>query len=276
MAGAATTHYIVSFVLFVVFVATTNVVTAFRPLAVPRLVRTSSVPSAVAVSMSLQREVEKQTYKEKLYLLSAKSLRGSLMSDAERMDAAFLIENLEMMNPTYRPAMSQTVVGEWELIYTSTRVIRASPLFQVIRAAFGDNVRLFNTVFNILKEPLKVTRVGRLTQSVTPVAVTSGMETEVALIPFIKTKNTITSIADIAKSDDGSWELRMTNIAVKEGILAQFPGIPVRAISNFLERIPNFETPKAVINVTYVDQDLRIVRDQDNNVFVYTRIAAKP
>jgi hypothetical protein len=276
MAGAATMHYIVCFVFFVVFVATTNVVTAFRPLAVPRLVRTSSVPSAVSVSMSLQREVEKQTYKEKLYLLSAKSLRGSLMSDAERMDAAFLIENLEMMNPTYRPAMSQTVVGEWELIYTSTRVIRASPLFQVIRAAFGDNVRLFNTVFNILKEPLKVTRVGRLTQSVTPVAVTSGMETEVALIPFIKTKNTITSIADIAKSDDGSWELRMTNIAVKEGILAQFPGIPIRAISNFLERIPNFETPKAVINVTYVDQDLRIVRDQDNNVFVYTRIAAKP
>ena len=145
-----------------------------------------------------------------------------------------------------------------------------------IRAAFGDNVRLFNTVFNVLKEPLKVTRVGRVTQSVTPVAITSGLETEVALIPFIKTKTTITSTADIAKSDDGSWELRMDKIAVKDGILAQFPGIPIRAITSFLERIPQFETPKAVVNVTYVDQDLRIIRDQDSNVFVYTRIAAKP
>ena len=261
--------------LWVCFFLVLNMATAFRPLLVPRVLRASST-SSVSVSMSLQREVEKQTYKEKLYLLSAKSLRGSLMSDAEKLDAAFLIENLEMMNPTYRPAMSQTVVGEWELIYTSTRVIRASPLFQVIRAAFGDNVRLFNTVFNVLKEPLKVTRVGRVTQSVTPVAITSGLETEVALIPFIKTKTTITSTADIAKSDDGSWELRMDKIAVKDGILAQFPGIPIRAITSFLERIPQFETPKAVVNVTYVDQDLRIIRDQDSNVFVYTRIAAKP
>lgn len=255
----------VSWVFVVVlFTATCNVATGF----------TVSRPhvSLLSRAMSLQKEVEKQSFKEKLYLLSAKTLRGSMASDAEKLTAASLIENLEMMNPTYRPAMSQTIVGDWELIYTSTRVIRSSPLFQVIRGAFGDNVRLFNTLFNILKEPLKVTRIGRVTQTVTPVAVASGLETEIALIPFWKTKNTITSTADIARSDEGSWELRMDKIAVKDGILAQFPGIPVRSISNFLENIPQFETPTAVVNVTYVDQDLRMVRDQDKNVFVYTRI----
>ena len=49
-------------------------------------------------------------------------------------------------------------------------------------------------------------------------------------------------------------------------------GIPVRSIGKLLENIPSFDTPTATINVTYVDQDLRIVRDQDKNVFVYTRI----
>jgi hypothetical protein len=250
--------------IVVLFMATCNVAIGFA-VSRPHV-------SLVSRAMSLQKEVEKQSFKEKLYLLSAKTLRGSMASDAEKSTAASLIENLEMMNPTYRPAMSQTVVGDWELIYTSTRVIRSSPLFQVIRAAFGENVRLFNTAFNILKEPLKITRIGRVTQSVTPVAVASGLETEVALIPFWRTKNTITSTADIARSDEGSWELRMDKIAVKDGILAQFPGIPIRSISNFLENIPNFETPTAVVNVTYVDQDLRMVRDQDKNVFVYTRI----
>ena len=120
------------------------------------------------------------------------------VSDNEITTAALLIENLEMMNPTYRPAMSQSVVGEWELIFSSTRIIRASPVFQVIRAAFGENIKLFNAVFNVLKEPLKVTRIGRVTQTVSTIAVSSGLETEFALIPFLKIKNIITTTGNFS------------------------------------------------------------------------------
>ena len=174
-------YRLICFVLLINFIAAFRHVTRSRSFHIPSL------------SMSLQKEVEKQSFKEKLYLLSAKTNRGSMVSDTEQQTASLLIENLEMLNPTYRPAMSQSVVGEWELIFSSTRIIRASPIFQVIRAAFGDNVRLFNTVFNILKEPLKVTRIGRVTQSVSTVAISSGLETEFALIPFLKIKNIITT-----------------------------------------------------------------------------------
>lgn len=179
-------YRLICFVLLINFIAAFRHVSHSRSLHIPSL------------SMSLQKEVEKQSYKEKLYLLSAKTNRGSMVSDTETTTASLLIENLEMLNPTYRPAMSQSVVGEWELIFSSTRIIRASPVFQVIRAAFGDNVRLFNTVFNILKEPLKVTRIGRVTQSVSTIAISSGLETEFALIPFLKIKNIITTTGNFS------------------------------------------------------------------------------
>ena len=183
-----TTRHVYLFLSFVILI---DLITGFRH--VTSSCRQRSFHNIPTLSMSLQKEVEKQSFKEKLYLLSAKTNRGSMVSDSETSTAASLIENLEMLNPTYRPAMSQSVVGDWELIFASTRIIRASPIFQVIRAAFGENIKLFNGVFNILKEPLKVTRIGRVTQTVSTIAVSSGLETEFALIPFLKIKNIITT-----------------------------------------------------------------------------------
>jgi hypothetical protein len=251
------------------------------------LVRLNRLTSSTRLHMEgyqLAKEVEKQTVKEKLYLLSARTSRGGLASDSEKGEIAYLVNSLEELNASLSPAREAD--GTWELIYTNTQLFRSSPLFMAARALLKteDEAAKFNQFCALHLKALRFTRIGRVTQIVTPNTLRSEFETEVPLFPGlpIAITGTIVSTADIEFSDRNSWTLGLDTTRIKEGssnvpilnnFLDNFTGLPLKAVGNALEsRLPSYSNPKPVFRTVYLDEDLRISRDQDDHVFVYSKL----
>jgi hypothetical protein len=185
-------------------------------------------------------------------------------------------DKLEYLNPTEKTAIAAE--GTWELIYTNTNLFRTSPLFMSARAfATGEQSVQFNEITDRFINSLKFARIGRVTQVITPFSVSSEIETEIPVFPGSVT-GTIISMAEIESATDDSVTLVTDNIRIKEGtsniplfgeLINNFSGISVKSLSS---SVPSFESPKPILSITYVDQDLRISRDQDFNVFVFTKV----
>jgi hypothetical protein len=99
----------------------------------------------------------------------------------------------------------------------------------------------------------------------------------------------IVSTADVAPRTDPSssnaleWELHMDTVEIRGSNvpilrnLLDSEGVALRSrdLSHVLEEsIDSYEVPKPVLRTTYVDDWMRIVRDVDDNVFVYGRVSA--
>lgn len=180
------------------------------------------------------------------------------------------------MNPTEKAASNAE--GTWDLIYSNTNLFRASPLFMSARAlAKGDQSITFNEISDRFINSLKFARIGRVTQIISSTSISSEIETEIPIFPGSVT-GTIVSMAEIESVTDDNMTLLADNIRIKEGtsniplfgeFLSNFTGVSVKSLSSL---VPSFESPKPVFSITYVDQDLLIKRDQDFNVFVFTKV----
>ena len=89
----------------------------------------------------------------------------------------------------------------------------------------------------------------------------------------------IVSSADVTERN-GEWEIYMDTVEIKG---SNIPGLrsildmdmsklKSRDLSKVLEdNIDSYEVPRPVLRTTYVDEGLRIARDEDDNVFVYSK-----
>ena len=112
----------------------------------------------------------------------------------------------------------------------------------------------------------------------------SEFESRVALIPGlpVMVTGTIVSIAEIVESTENSWTMFLDTVKIKEGtsnipllntFLDSYSGLQSRELGAFLEsNIDTYINPKPVFRTYYLDDGLRISRDQDDNVFVYVKI----
>lgn len=92
----------------------------------------------------------------------------------------------------------------------------------------------------------------------------------------------IVSTADITPTNNGTaWELYMDTVEIKG---SNIPGVrqvldaglqlSSRTLANVLEStVSSYSTPKPIFTTTYLDEKYRIGRDQDENVFVYTKVS---
>lgn len=183
-------------------------------------------------------------------------------------------DKLEFLNPTEKTATSSE--GTWDLIYSNTNLFRASPIFMSARSlATGDQSIKFNEITDRVINSLKFAKIGRVTQVITSTSISSEIETEIPVFPGSVT-GTIISMAEIDSTTDDSMTLVTDNIRIKEGtsniplfgeLINNFSGVSVVSLANLAS-----QSPKPVLSITYVDQDLRISRDQDFNVFVFTKV----
>lgn len=90
----------------------------------------------------------------------------------------------------------------------------------------------------------------------------------------------IVSTADVTPNDGGDWEIYMDTVEIKGSnvpilryILDRDESkLKSRDLSKLLEEnVESYETPRPVLRTTFVDEGMRIVRDEDDNVFVYGR-----
>ena len=63
------------------------------------------------------------------------------------------------------------------------------------------------------------------------------------------------------------------DIPILNDLLDDFTGSQTRVLSDFLEsNVDVYETPRPVFRTYYVDDDMRISRNQDDEIFIYTKV----
>ena len=90
----------------------------------------------------------------------------------------------------------------------------------------------------------------------------------------------IVSTADVTPIGGSSWELYMDTVEIKGSNVpllrnlldSESVALKSRDLSRVLEEnVDSYEIPKPVLRTTYVDDNMRITRDMDDNVYVYGR-----
>jgi len=224
--------------------------------------------------------------KSLLFKIAALSNRGETSSENDKLEIEKYIIRLEELNPTENPVESDMINGEWELLYSNTNLFRSSPFFMASRAICkeGKQADRFNRFCDLHRSALSFTSIGKVKQIITPELLTNEFETIGSVIPGLPMviKGTIKSVAEIVSSSTNEWTLQMISTRIKEGtsniplfkrvLSSQRVSLPIQRLGKVLERVPIYNTPFPVFSTSYLDFDLRISRDQDNNIFVYTRV----
>jgi len=276
-------------VLFLAFVATSA--KAFVPLSFHRSYveapKMSEAPSdydsfdltssekSVTVDTDADDAFIRDALKRELLLLASVTNRGEYATSEERDIVIDLVTQLEALNPTSDPASASN--GEWDLVLSSTQFFRSSPFFLSIRAALGDsNKEIAQNGFDIHDAATTASRVGRIRQTVSTKQLVSEVDVEVGILPGFpfRVKGTVISSASLKVVSPETWELQITTTQIK--------GSNVPLLNQFLDDM-KFEVPVGDIysafgsvpvvplKTFYVDEGIRITRDEDDNFFVFSR-----
>lgn len=210
--------------------------------------------------------------KRELLLLSSVTNRGEYTSQDEQNMIIDLVAQLEALNPTADPAKNSQ--GEWDLCLSSTQFFRSSPFFQSIRTAMGpDNKRMALNFFAIHDRSTTAGRVGRVRQRLTDSELVSEVDIELGLLPGIpvRVKGTVVTTASLKVVNAETFETMLQSTTVK--------GSNIPLLNEFLDDIQLDlpwqavlgSTPTVTNKIFYLDEAMRIVRDEDSNFFVFTR-----
>jgi len=229
---------------------------------------------------------QRRPLKVAILALAARTARGEIATENEKVKCLDLINKLESLNPIPSPASSDAILGTWDLVWSDTHLFRSSPLFMAGRAVCKnpEEARRFDFFCQLHRDALAFTQIGKVVQKVTETTLTSEFEARGNPLiglpgPFVS--GTIQSSAEITFRGDSHWELFMDRIRIKKdtsnvpllkSFLDDFEGIPTRSLSGFLESTINLSAPRPRFFTTYLDTHMRISRDQDDKVFVYNRV----
>jgi hypothetical protein len=188
---------------------------------------------------------------ELLEVIAGKN-RGLLASSTDQLAILAAIAQLEDRNPTPRPVeAAKLLTGDWRLLYTTSRgllgldqfpLVKLGQIYQCIRAATGK-------VYNIA---------------------------EVYGVPFLE------GIISVAASFEPVSERRV-QVKFDRSIIGLQRLVDYRSPADFIENIENEKRFAAIdfklnsqeqqgwLDITYLDEDLRIGRGNEGSVFVLTK-----
>eukprot|EP00591_Stephanopyxis_turris_P002455 CAMPEP_0195514244 /NCGR_PEP_ID=MMETSP0794_2-20130614/5695_1 /TAXON_ID=515487 /ORGANISM="Stephanopyxis turris, Strain CCMP 815" /LENGTH=322 /DNA_ID=CAMNT_0040642445 /DNA_START=140 /DNA_END=1108 /DNA_ORIENTATION=- len=248
--------------------------------------------------------IDRERTKTDLLLIASRSDRGQSASQSDKDSAMEMIERLESMNPHPQGLLSAasessaSVLGTWEVVFSSTQLFRSSPFFMAGRAVCEteDEARQYDWFCDMHRGALAISTIGKVRQIISPTRMVSEFEVKAGAVPFLSDftpfkysggwpvtiDGAIVSSADIETVEDGNaWEIFMDTVEIKGSnlpLLRQLldAGLKLqsRALGQFLEQnVNDYTNPKPIFRTTYLDHDLRISRDQDGKVFVYARVS---
>lgn len=224
-----------------------------------------------------------QSIKCDLQRLGALTCRGELQHDRqEGLRLASLLEEEEVM-------LGQ-LEGTWDLAYTSSPFLfMSSPFFMAARAVCRtpEEADRFAWFCRKHRDALAFTSIGNVTQIITKGELVSEFESNVAAIPGLPVliKGTIESRARVeVDKGDQTMTLLMDTVRIKQGtsnlpfvggkggLLDNFDGLKTSELSDMIGSIfPKYRRPSPQFRTYFLDDTMRISRNQDDDVFVYTR-----
>ena len=240
---------------------------------------------------------DRKDLKALVYQLAAATDRGQRMN--EMIAPMYKEKSLEMKKlvqalvPLSDEITEKSIEGEWELIYSSVELFRSSPFFLAIEKALNNKVKsdLFFKLHLLQVGSFGLSTVGRVGQylnfnkgeMISAFDTTIFGLTTIPILGWFKLLPTfggrVITLAKGLKLKDKKlyMELEKTKVSEVDG-LGKIPILdsilmerwyPVSTVWKFLPW--NKESPNCEVNVIYVDDDLRIIRDMHGALFVYIR-----
>ena len=229
-----------------------------------------------------------------LLSIAASTGRGEFASRQEIDMAASLITQLEQSMTLSSPTTSAHIRGTWNLLYSDTQLFRSSPFFMAGRAVCTtpDQAKQYDWFCDMHRAALAISSIQTVRQIISETRLVSEFEVHVGAIPFlgiysggwpVTINGAIVSSADITPTpnDETAWELFMDTVEIKGSnipglrqVLDQGLSLSSRKLGTILEQtIQTYTNPKPIFKTTYLSDTKRISRDQDDNVFVYTKVS---
>jgi PAP_fibrillin len=244
-----------------------------------------------------------QEYISFLQTLGAISGRGEFATPAQKHAAETTVHGIEAVNPTDSPTTNDTLMaGTWELVYCSTQLFRSSPFFMAGRAVCTtpESARQYHWFCDMHRAALSISQITSIRQIVNPATgrLVSEFCVAAGAVPFLadwtpfsysgglplSITGALVSSADITPTDnDTAWLVYMDTVQIKG---SNIPGLrqvldtesvrlPSRSLANVLEQtIASYTTPKPIFRTTYLDDQYRIGRDQDDHIFFYVKTSS--
>lgn len=218
-----------------------------------------------------------QSMKSKLLGIAATTNRGECANQQQVESALDLITQLESMNPSFANEADGTeysVEGCWDLVFTDAQLFESSPFFVTIRELFGANEKA-KQAFKMHRAATNTGEIGLVQQVLTSSQLKSNVDVRNGLIPGLpfSLRGKIVSTADLTIIDRYSMKLSMKETSVQNsnipgiGPLLSAASLPVGTILKSLMG----DLPECFLSTFYLDGDLRITRNKDDNVFVYLK-----
>jgi len=248
--------------------------------------------SATATSLPAEEEVLdlEQLYsspnkKEALLVAIAGTARGQSVK-TDKAKILSLVEALES-EETYT---LEDMEGRWSLAYSDGQLFRSSPFWMAGRATCRtqEEAKRYDLFCDLHRAATAVGSIGAVRQIIDSKTrkFVSEFETTVAASPQrvggalpVTISGAIVSSADIVDHDGRITTLYVDDVAIKGSnipllrpMLDSMLKLDSRAVANALS--PLLTAPRPSIKTTYVDDNIRIVReniDDDPTLFVYVR-----
>ncbi len=232
-----------------------------------------------------------------LLALAAGCCRGEAATDDDLRTMRATVTELEELNPTPEPTRSPSCAGTWELSLSDTQLFRSSPFFMAGRAvcAEGEEARRYDWFCDMHRAALAISTIGKVRQIVSADAIVSEFETTVGSVPFVSDfvpvrysgglplaiTGSIVSTASIEANLGDAHQLLMDTVEIKG---SNVPGLrtaldagvrlPTRELGRAIETVnADYANPRPLFRTTYLDEAMRIARDQDGKLFVYSRVS---
>ena len=242
--------------------------------------------------------------------IAAATDRGQYAKLSQKDNVSKTVMDLESnMGELYLESESETIIpahlaGTWELLYSNVQLFRSSPFFLAGRSTCRteDEIQQFQWFCDMHRAALAISNIGMVRQVITSDGkLVNEFEVKAGSVPFlsdflpglkysgglpITIDGAIVSTADATPvlSEQGGieWNLLMDTVEIKGSNLPLLQSIlnsdnaklRTRDLSKLLEEnIDSYQTPQVVLRTTFVDSDMRIARDVDDNIFVYGRVS---
>lgn len=239
--------------------------------------------------------------------MAASTDRGQNAKLTQKNQVQQWIEELESKSTESTPTnpgdvLSSSLAGTWELLYSNTQLFRSSPFFLAGRATCKtpEEAQQYDWFCDMHRAALAISTIGTVRQILAKDGkLVNEFEVKVGAVPFLSDflpmlkysgglpftiDGAIVSTADLSPThnEDGSFAIHMDEVAIRGSnvpLLRSLLDSPdsklkSRDLSQLLEdNVSGYETPRPLLRTTYVDASLRIVRDQDDNIFVYSRVS---
>ncbi len=253
-------------------------------------------------TMSMTSE-ERSKLLQKMLILASSTDRGQVASLSQKESMQVMIEQLQESTSDsdnqFEPTNSPDIEGTWELLYSSTQLFRSSPFFMAGRAVCkdGEEAERYDWFCDMHRAALAISEIGKVRQIISSTRMVSEFEVNVGAVPFLSDftplkysgglpftiQGAIVSSADITPTScGGAWEIFMDAVEIKGSNIPLLKkvleddrvALKSRDLGSFLEEnVDGYTNPKPIFTTTYLDDDIRISKDQDGKVFVYGKMS---